>query len=631
MQELPFLSTRWTEGFWFEKEKKCIENTIDAVYKGLCDKNNSATFHNFHVLAKAVDAPFVQQTKWGDGDCYKWIEAASYIYAKTKDSNLKKKLDYEIEMISKAQCEDGYIHTHIQANNLERFVSRHAHEDYNMGHLFTAGAVNYKMTGDVVLLNCAKKAANYLYDVFVRNEYKYNNFGWNPSHLMGLIDLYRVCNDKNYLTLSNLLLELKGEHPKDFEFLDEFTCIAATGGDQTQDGKKLREESIPVGHSVTATYLYAGAADICIEQDDKELLNALKRIYKSLNEKYIFLTGGVGPLHHGVSERDDAVHEAFGKQYYLPLSTSYNETCANIGNAMWCYKMFKLTGEAKYMDSVENVFYNSGISGTNIDCTKFRYTNPLKWFGSEQVMLSNDTLERWATHSCYCCPPQIARTLASMEKYAYTTNEDGVFINLYGSSISEFKHKNEKVKISQETKYPWNGTVKITVESNINFDLFVRIPSWCKNAKITYCNKEVSVNSGYVKVSGWKTGESINLEMDMPIRKMQSHPKVEEHRNQIALMRGPVVYCVETPDLPSNVSINSLYMDKKAVFTSSYADNLLGGVQILEGNLYVKEEQKELYKEFEQDDYSEIQVKFVPYYTWNNRGICEMSVYIPLT
>lgn len=629
---LPFEDVHWTEGFWKLKEDLCEKNTIDSVYDALNDETNSAVFKNFYILAGLEKGEYSGSTYWGDGDCYKWLEAATYIWYKNKDPKLKEKIDREIEVIGKAQCEDGYIHTYIQMTGQARFKTRQYHEDYNFGHLFTAAAVHYNLTGEDFFLKIAKKAADFLYEEYTKPVIAYPHYGWNPSQIMGLVDLYRVTEEKKYLELAEIFTELKGKYDVSFEFCKEGGS-ADGGGDQNQDRTPLKKETAPVGHAVTAVYLYAGAADICAEKDDPELLAALERISEHLYQNRVYITGGVGPQHFGFSEHNDPVHEAFDRDYHLPLSTAYNETCANVGSAMWHWRMFLLTGKAKYMDRVEIIMYNSGISGMSADGRKFRYTNPLKWYGAQQELLSNDTEERWFTHSCYCCPPQMARTMASMNRYACSQGENSLWFNLYGGCEIDTVINGKKIHINEETCYPWEGVLTFTIQENIeNFSLFFRIPGYSEDTSLTYNGKVIPCQKGtYCSITGsFHVGDTIVLSLDMNVKKIKSNPKVESTKNQVALMRGPVVYCLEGADLAGR-SVDRVFISPKSSFIPEYMEDLLYGLTVLKGKgIYLENAEDALYSEWGNEKFVDLDLMLIPYYAWNNRGCHEMSVWLPV-
>lgn len=632
---LPFNDTQWANGFWKEKETVCEKNTLLSMYEKLNDDSNSVSFKNFHIIAENINDTYKGSTYWGDGDCYKWLEAATYIYSKTKDQHLKSIIDKEIEAIVKTQREDGYIHTYIQmTEDAKPFTIKMYHEDYNFGHLFTLGVKHHQLIKEDALYNVAIKAADLLYEKFINGDGTTKTFGWNPSHIMGLVNLYRESNNKNYLELAKWFVKDKASDGVRYEIgtNDDMQGFACGGGDQNQERTPLENETKPEGHAVTATYLYAGASDICIEEENKKLEKALTSISKHLYSKRVYITGGVGTYHFGYSSSLDPVHEAFARDYDLTATTAYNETCANVGNAMWNWRMYLLTGDEIYANNIENVMYNSGISGISIDGTKYRYTNPTKWRGRNQELQSNDSLEKWDISKCYCCPPQMARTLASMNQFIASKADNELHIDFYGDSTINTVINNKIINIKIETNFPWNGNVKIIINDDIkDFNLYLRIPSWSKKTLFKYKSENTeTTNQKVKKISGdFKKGEIISLDFDMRIRKIQAHPYVEAANNHMAFMRGPLVYCLESTDLKNYNDFSSISIKSNAIFTPKWEKDLLGGVITLNGKGLVEEIDSNLYSEINTETIKECDIKLIPYYSWNNRGISEMEVWIP--
>ncbi|MFB0524528.1 MAG: glycoside hydrolase family 127 protein, partial [Phycisphaerae bacterium] len=412
---------KWTKGFWAEKFDLCHKVMIPNMWRLLEDPNISHAYTNFLVAAGLEEGQF-QGTCWHDGDLYKWLEATAYVYAVTKDDELDQLMDKVIEVIGKAQQEDGYLHTSIIIGHglqnvrsgqrhfegkTKRFENLHNHELYNMGHLMTAGCIHYRATGKSDLLNIAKKTGDYLYETFNGHDRQLAHFGFNPSNIMGALELYRTIQDDKYLQLAKIFVDMRGSAPG--------------GTDQNQTRTPLRKETEAVGHAVTANYLYAGAADVYAETGDKTLLGALEKIWQNVALQKMYVTGATGALHRGISPAWDQVHEAYGREYQLPNSTAYSETCANIANAMWNWRMFAITGEARFADIIELVLYNSALSGISIDGKNFFYTNVLRRT-KNTPFLSWDLPTRQPYLSCFCCPPNIVRTIAKSSGWAYSVS-----------------------------------------------------------------------------------------------------------------------------------------------------------------------------------------------------------------
>ena len=618
-------AARWTEGFWAEKFELCRDVIIPSMRRAMDVPKNGAVFSNFAVAAGLEEGTHLG-TNWSDGDCYKWIEAVAHVYGVTGDEELDRTMDEAIEVIGKAQDEDGYICTQVQLTNKERWQERIHHELYNIGHLMTAACVHHNITGKDNFLNIAKKLSDYLYDLFQPRPPELAHYGWNPSNIMGLVDMYRVTGDQRYLELAGIFVDMRGSAPG--------------GTDQNQDRMPLRSETEAIGHGVTAAYLYCGAADVYAETGEIELMEALERIWEDMISRRIYITGGIGTLHHGTSTRRDPVHEAFGMEYQLPNATAYNETCANIGNAMWNWRMLRVVGEARYADLMERVLYNSMLSAVNVDGKGFFYTNPLRWYGEGQRLLSQDAPARWRIFGCYCCPPSVARTIAKLHKWAYCISDEGVWVNLYGGSSLETELADgSSLKLEQETLYPWDGEIKITIKEATSkpFALMLRIPEWADGAeiKINGADAGIEAEAGTYAVirREWASGDVVKLTLPMEIRMMKAHPRVEEVRNQVAFMRGPIVYCLESADLPDGFEVDRICVPRDVQLKPRHDPELLGGVTVLEGEarcICEDDRSDKLYQKFSDTPLEPVQVTLIPYFAWANRGSSKMTVWMPL-
>ena len=633
-------SVCWTEGFWAQRFDLCRKHTIPSTWEAMNDPANSAVFSNFYVAAGLKDGEQLG-VDWGDGDCYKWMEATSHVYSVTGDEKILKVLDELIAVIARAQDEDGYICTQIQLNPKKRRWSRRRHhEEYNIGHLFTSAAAHYQATGQINFLNVAVKLGNYLYTVFAPRPPELAHFGWNPSNIMGLVDLYRATKDQRYLELAGIFVDMRGTGSDPVMVIQQDHYFREDRGDQNQDHVTLREEHYAVGHAVTAMYLYCGAADVYAETGDATLLIALERIWKDVVEKKMYITGAVGAYHQGVSFRHDDVHEAFGRPYELPNDTAYNETCANIGNAMFSWRMFNITGDPKYAEIMERVIYNSGLSPVSIDGKRFFYTNPLRFYGQNHTLLSNDQYERWHTYKCYCCPTQVARSVAWMKDWAYSISENGIWVNIYsGSTVEKTLSAGEMFRMEMETNYPWEGKVclKVVVAPNAPYSIWVRIPEWAAGTtlKINAIAYDGEITPGtYLELNDlWKSGDLIEFEFPMEVRLIQSHPRVAENRNHVAVMRGPVVFCLEDVDLPEGVKLSEIHLPKDPQFERVFRPELLGGVTILKTAAIRKSRPSAsdgLYRPYIPATQAEISIELIPYYAWANRGVFEMAVWMPM-
>ena len=411
-------AVNWTDGFWGNLFQLCHETVLPSMRRALDEPKNGAVFSNFYVAAGLQEGER-KGTMWSDGDCYKYMEAWTHVYGLTKAPAILEELDELIEVIAQAQLANGYISTPMQLrDDKEYWTNLRDHELYNMGHLLTAAAVHHRITGKRNFLDIAIRLADHLCDTFMSRPAALAHFGFNPSNTMGAVDLYRATGERKYLELAQCFVDMRGSQPG--------------GGDLNQSLVALREETRAVGHAVTAGYLYCGATDVVAETGDEELLAGLHRIWDNAVYSKMYITGGTSAQHHGASQRPEfrgaatEVHEAFGYEYSLPNATAYNETCANIAHAMWNWRLLNLSGDAKYTDVVELVLYNSMLSSMSLDGITFCYTNPLRWYGAEHPLLSQDAYERWYISRCYCCPTNTARTIALLHNWFYSVSDEPV-------------------------------------------------------------------------------------------------------------------------------------------------------------------------------------------------------------
>lgn len=625
---------QWTSGFWANEFKKA-ENVM-VPYMGEVLKGDVGHALNNFKIAAGLKKGKHQGFAWHDGDFYKWMEATSYVYAQNHDRKLLAELDSMIDFIAKAQEPDGYIHTKIQIEKIPHFSNRKYHEMYNYGHLFTSAVIHYRVTGQKNFLNIALKAANLLYDVFMPENEHYGRFGFNQTQIMGLTELYRTTKDIRYLKLAEKFINNRGKYP----VKDDSTTDGYPIGDMVQERTPLRKSTEAVGHAVLALYYYAGAADVAAETGEKALIDALDRLWENVTEKKMYVTGAIGQAHYGRSTSKDKIEEGFIDEYMMPNLTAYNETCANICNSMFSYRMLGLKGESKYADIIELVLFNSGLSGISVEGKDYFYSNPLRMVhGSRDYTKHNTELpERQPYLDCFCCPPNLVRTIAQLSGWAYSLSDNGVAVNLFGGNkLATHLLDGSPIKLSQISNYPWDGAVKITVEEckNSPFEIMVRIPEWAIGSKLKVNGKDAGItvvpgNYAILKRT-WKKGDVINLDMPMEVKLIEGHPRIEEVRNQVAIKRGPVVYCIESPDLPKGTDILDVYLPANANLTPQYRPDFLGGITTISGTIYVRpDDRNNMYRPVAQKDWKSYKTQFVPYFSWSNRGKAEMTVWMPI-
>ncbi len=624
---------QWTAGFWADKFKVCEESMLPYMEELLTGDVGHA-LNNFKIAAGLIDGEH-KGMNWHDGDFYKWMEAAVYVYANNKDANILKRLDDYIEIIGKAQNSDGYLQTQVDIEGLERFGNRQYHEMYNAGHLYTAACIHHRVTGKMNFLDIAIKNADYIYKVFIPRPDHLKRFGFNQTQIMGLVELYRTTKDKRYLELAELFINMRGES----QVVPDATARYKFIGDMVQERRPLREETEAVGHAVLALYFYAGAADVYAETGEQALISALDRLWENVVDKKMYITGACGQTHHGVSSRVDMIHEGFLNEYMMPNTTAYNETCANICNAMFNFRMLGVHGQAKYADVMELVLYNSALSGISIEGKDYFYSNPLrKTHQSNLDHSSTASANREPYIDCFCCPPNLVRTIAKVSGWAYNLTDNGLAVNLYGGNeLTTELLDGTKIQLTQETQYPWNGEVNLKIEQckKDSFEIQFRIPAWAGGSKVQVNGQDVDseIKAGtYLKVTRkWRKGDFVSIQLPMDIKMMEGNPQIEEVRNQVAIKRGPVVYCIESPDLPRDIELLDVYLPQNSDFNAEYKPNLLGGVTTINTDIKIrKDKQQGMYTNLEAPKWETVKTQLVPYFSWSNRGTAEMSVWLPI-
>ncbi|MCY1722051.1 glycoside hydrolase family 127 protein [Prolixibacteraceae bacterium Z1-6] len=627
----------WTSGFWAERFEVCKTSMVPHMMGCYLDEDVSHAFKNFEIAAGLDEGEHVGPP-FHDGDFYKMLEAEVMVYAQSKDKKLEEQIDDIIQVIGKAQREDGYIHTPTSIKEMHNpdqkheFNERLDFETYNMGHLMTAACIYYRISGKTELLDIAKKATDFLYLFFKTATAELARNAICPSHYMGVTEMYRTTGDPKYLELARSLVEIRS--------------MVEDGTDHNQDRIPFKQQTKAVGHAVRANYLYAGVADVYAETGDDSLLIAMEKIWQDLTQTKMYITGACGALYDGVSPNGTTydqpsiqqVHQAYGSDYELPNITAHNESCANIGNLLWNWRMLQITGDAAYADVMETIMYNSLLAGVSLDGKGYFYANPL----CVADEISHNL--RWSKHReeyisyCNCCPPNTIRTIAEVQEYFYSKANDGLYINFYGSNELNTQLNGKKVKLEQETNYPWNGTIMITIDDfPAEKNLYLRIPEWAKTSEIKINGELLSskiTRGTYLKLSHhWKKGDKVEIDFDMPASLIEANPLVEETRNQVAVKRGPVVYCLESPDVPQNSRIFEYKIPSSASLTPVKTKLSDSNIVALEGT-FLKENESSwkntLYREIPDSKPETATIQLIPYFAWDNRGKSEMTVWIPL-
>lgn len=599
--------------FWAPRMETNRKVTVPYDFKK-CEE--TGRIDNFAKAGGLMEGKF-EGIYFNDSDLYKVIEGAAYSLSAWppkekislarrggRDPELEKYVDGVIEKIAAAQWEDGYLYTFYSLPERQpekRWTDiRHKHELYCAGHFFEGAVAYYQATGKRKVLDVAIRLADYIDSVFGPD--KKHDVPGHEEIEIGLVKLYRVTGDEKYLKLAKFFLDERGQ-----------TGSRKIYGEYCQDHKPVVEQTKAVGHAVRAGYLYSGMADVAALTGDAGYVEALERIWQDVVAKKQYITGGVGARRGG---------ESFGSDYELPNKSAYCETCAAIANAMWNHRMFLLHGDAKYIDVLERVIYNGFLSGISLSGNNFFYQNPLA---------SDGKYQRSPWFGCACCPTNIVRFMPSLPGYAYAQQGDVVYVNLFIGGSATIKMGSNTVRLEQQTRYPWDGDVKIIVEPKRSgkFTICVRIPGWARNEafpsnlyrflnesyekvtlKVNGEPVEVNIDKGFASISRkWKKNDIIQLNLPMPIRRVVSHPNVKDNTGRTAIQRGPVVYCFEQVDNPQGVS--KLVLPAEAKLQTQYHDDLLGGVVTIKG------------------EGKNIDVVAIPYYAWAHRGKGEMAVWLP--
>lgn len=615
IKEVAFTQVHCTDSFWAPRIEVNRTVSIPSAFHQ-CEINGR--FDNFAVAAGLIKKEHQGDFPFDDTDPYKIIEGASYSLAVHYDAALDAYLDSVINLIARAQEPDGYLCTCV-TNKCERLAGWwgshrwekiNSHELYCCGHLYEAAVAHFKATGKRTLLDVALKNADLICKVFGPAEGQIHRPSGHPIVEMALCKLYKVTGEQRYLDLAKYFVEETGRGT------DGHTLSA-----YSQDHMPILKQQEIVGHAVRAGYLYSGVADVASLTHDTAYFHALTRIWNDMAGRKLYITGGIGSRPQG---------EGFGPDYELHNHMNYCETCASIANVYWNYRMFLATGESKYMDVLELALYNGVLSGVSLSGDRFFYDNPLE---------SNGEHSRQAWFGCACCPGNITRFIASVPGYLYATQGNDIFVNLFVAGTAHIATASDTVTLVQETSYPWDGKVKLTVNpiKSGKFAIRLRIPGWAKEsptgtdlysytAGTGKCTAQVngketkgSNNGEYLTLErNWKAGDVIEYNMPMETRRVVANEKVEDDLGRNALQRGPIVFCLEGVDQADKAVFNK-YLPADAPIEAQYKPSLLGGVVTLTAQG----------KEIESNgSEKEVTLTAIPYSVWNNRGEGNMEVWI---
>ena len=607
-------NVKLTDSFWLPIIKRVQEITIAYAIKK-CDEEGR--FENFLIAGKQKTGITRGEMPFDDTDVYKIIEGASNTLISAPNPKLERVLDSMIAIVKIGQEPDGYITTWRTINPAKppatwvpviegkRWESLQiSHELYNLGHLIEAAIVHYEATGKTNFLEIAVKAADMLVRTFGDNPGQVKGVPGHQIVETGLLKLYQITGKKEYLNLAKYYLDNRG-NPNNHKLYGEYA----------QDHMPILEQNEAVGHAVRAVYMYAGMTDIAALMKDKGYENAVNNLWENMVNKKMYITGGIGSRHDG---------EAFGANYQLPNLTAYNETCAAIGDVYWNHRLHNLYGASKYFDVIERTMYNGLISGISLDGKQFFYPNALEADGVYKSNRGSCTRQGW--FDCSCCPTNLIRFIPSIPGLIYSKTNDVLYVNLYASNNASFQLGKTDLQISQQTSYPWNGKITISVnpKKESQFTIKLRVPGWSRNEVLPgdlYSYRKASTQKATISLNGetlaiqpengyfninrkWKKGDKININLPMEVQEVVTNPKAAINTNKVSLEYGPIVYAVEEIDNKSN--FDKIDVRASDTFKVKKVANLLQGVNVIENS----------------------KLKAIPYYSWSNRGVGKMKVWL---
>ena len=634
IKPVPFTSVHVNDVFWAPRIETNRKVTIPFAFQ---KDEETGRVDLFVRAAKALRGEPLENKRapgypFDDTDVYKVIEGAAYTLSVHPDAKLEAYVDDLIAKIGAAQEKDGYLYTTRSIDPLkphawaspQRWLLEgvNSHELYNLGHLYEAAVAHYQATGKRSLLDIALRSAELLDKTFGPGKASI----W-PGHQiieMGLAKLYRVSGDQRYIDLAKFMLDERGPGSRQ-----------GSGRTYTQSHAKVIDQTDAVGHAVRATYMYSGMADVAALTGDTGYVKAIDKIWENVAGKKLYITGGIGAR---------AAGEAFGSDYELPNTSAYNETCAAVGNDYWNHRLFLLHADSKYIDVMERTLYNGLISGVSLDGKSFFYPNPLESKGQHQR-------QEW--FGVACCPGNITRFLASVPGYVYAQRGDAIWVNLFVAGSADVKMDNGRtIKISQSTRYPWEGSVKMTVDPDQNvpkqsaaLTIHVRVPGWARDQPVAsdlyrYVDKSnrpvtlrvngksepIKLDKGYAALNRtWKKGDTIELNLPMAVRRVVSNDQVAANKGRVALERGPIVYAAEWVDNAGG-KVRNLVLPDNQLLTAEFKPDLLRGITVVKAKATAL-----ALDELGQTTSKPVEMTAIPYYAWANRGSGQMIVWIPTT
>ena len=584
IEQIDFSHVKINDNFWSPRLSKHVSATLPVCIDQI--ENQTGRIRNFENAAKGEGEH--SGIFFDDSDVYKALEGMAYSLINNPDPELEKKADEWIDKFAAAQQPDGYINTFYTLTGLDkRWTNMDKHEMYCAGHMIEAGVAYYQATGKRKLLDVCIRMTDHMMSQFGPGKRH-----WVPGHEeieLALVKLYQTTQEQKYLDFAYWLLEERGHGH-------------GTMGDEGKWDPVYYQDIVPVrrltdisGHAVRCMYLYCGMADVAALKNDTGYIAAIDRLWDDVVHRNMYITGGIG------SSRDN---EGFTEDYDLPNLDAYCETCASVGMVLWNQRMNQLTGDSKYIDVLERSLYNGALAGISLGGDRFFYVNPLESKGDHHR-------QEW--YGCACCPSQLSRFLPSIGNYIYASSDDALWVNLYIADTGQIRIGETDILLTQETDYPWDGSVKLTISTSLPLEkeIRLRIPNWCKTYDLSINGKRINVSEekGYAVIKDWKSQDVIALDMDMPVEIVAADPHVKENFGKRAIQRGPLVYCMEEIDNP--VYFDQIQLSPSTTFQTAFASDILNGIKTIKTNGRAQS------------------ATFIPYYAWDNRKAGKMRVWIP--
>lgn len=584
IEQIDFSHVKINDNFWSPRLSKHVSATLPVCIDQI--ENQTGRIRNFENAAKGEGEH--SGIFFDDSDVYKALEGMAYSLINNPDPELEKKADEWIDKFAAAQQPDGYINTFYTLTGLDkRWTNMDKHEMYCAGHMIEAGVAYYQATGKRKLLDVCIRMTDHMMSQFGPGKRH-----WVPGHEeieLALVKLYQTTQEQKYLDFAYWLLEERGHGH-------------GTMGDEGKWDPVYYQDIVPVrrltdisGHAVRCMYLYCGMADVAALKNDTGYIAAMDRLWDDVVHRNMYITGGIG------SSRDN---EGFTEDYDLPNLDAYCETCASVGMVLWNQRMNQLTGDSKYIDVLERSLYNGALAGISLGGDRFFYVNPLESKGDHHR-------QEW--YGCACCPSQLSRFLPSIGNYIYASSDDALWVNLYIGNTGQIRIGETDILLTQETDYPWDGSVKLTISTSqpLEKEIRLRIPDWCKTYDLSINGKRINVpkEKGYAVIKDWKSQDVIALDMDMPVEIVAADPHVKENFDKRAIQRGPLVYCMEEIDNPEY--FDQIQLSPSTTFQTAFVSDILNGIKTIKTNGRAQS------------------ATFIPYYAWDNRKAGKMRVWIP--